>query len=165
MKELQKVGACEACHHPQRRLIDQMIANGQPNAIILEIYPLPEQSLYTHRWEHVPLSMASALADPQGLLVKAQLAYQKIQYWEDICEKQGIKGAARGLKAAELRMKHIETMLRLMEEESAHKIAHDWERIKRVLMQVFAKYPEARIEFEHLLQESGESGVMLAEKA
>jgi hypothetical protein len=157
-------GVCEVCSHPASRLINQMIANGQPDQMIQDLYPFPEQTLYTHRWQHVPLSMASAMADPQGLLVQAQIALQKVQFWEDLCEGEGLKKAAMGLKAAEIRLKHIQIIQSLMAEEAKHKIAHDWERIKRVLIQVFAKFPEARIEFEHLLREAGES-VTVVEKS
>lgn len=156
--------ACEVCSHLQSRLINQMIANGQPDAVIQELYHFPDQTLYTHRWQHVPLSMASAMADPQGLLVQAQIALQKVQFWEQLCEQAGIQKAAMGLKAAELRLKHIQVIQDLMAEEAKHRIAHDWERIKRVLIQVFAKFPEARIEFEHLLQEAGEH-ITVVEKA
>ena len=149
--------ACEVCIHHARDLIDQMIVNGQPDELILSVYRVPAASLQTHRWEHVSLSMASALADPRGLLVKAQLAYQKIQFWERLCEEAGVKKAAAGLRAAELRLKHIETISRLMEEEASHRIVHDWERIKRVLILVFQKFPEARIEFEHQMREAGEN--------
>jgi len=149
-------GVCEVCQHPQSRLVNQMIANGQPDRVIQDLYHFPDQSLYTHRWQHVALSMASAMADPHGLLVQAQVALQKVQFWENLCEEEGIRRAAIGLKAAELRLKHIQVIQGLMAEEAKHKIAHDWERIKRVLIQVFAKFPEARIEFEHLLQEAGE---------
>ncbi len=155
---------CEACAHPQRHLIDQMMSNGQPDHVIVQIYNIPQQSLFTHRWEHVPLSMASALADPKGVLVLAQIALQKIQYWEDLCEATGVRAAGRGAKLAELRFRHIDTIVKLMEKESSHRIAHDWERIKRVLLQVFAKFPEARAEFEHLLSESGEPDAILTEK-
>ncbi len=147
---------CTICTHPQREAIDRALAAGSvSNREIATLYDVIETSLRRHKEKHLPAALAKAqeareVAQADDLLAQMKrLQIVTMNILKIAYEAQDLRTALQAVSQAR---QNLELVGRIVGELEAERVqvavlvqSPDWQRVRGVILDALAPYPDARI--------------------
>jgi hypothetical protein len=131
-------GACEACAHPELKVIDAKLARRESINLLAERFQLSAEVLKNHRL-HAQRPRSRFAEDTRSiihdLVVLKETAAQRLREEED---GKGAAGLIREIRSIS------ETIVRLSEPHKGCMSQADWDETQRAIVAALEKHPEAR---------------------
>ena len=158
---------CTVCSHPEREVIDQALVDGDSARKVAAKYRVSDDAVTRHRNSHLPATLAKAqeakeVTQADGLLDRLLgLTKETADILREAREGGDNELALKAIARAE---KQIELQAKLLGElKDGHTVnilvTPEWHRVRAVLVETLAPYPQARAAVAGVLREfNGHSG-------